>query len=208
MHLWLRMNGELRGPWDSYRPQAVGHGGDFCQPLVDGPDNNPVSTIEDTYQQLIANACRYVWITTPYLILDNATMTALRLAAKRGVDVRIYTPGIPDKKMVYQLTCSYFEPLIRSGVKIYTFTPGFLHAKTWLVDDRIAAVGTVNLDYRSLYLHFENSTVLYGGEVLSDIRRDLDGIESVSRRLGPDDCRNGFLGSMLSACLRLVAPLC
>ena len=68
-------------------------------------------------------------------------MTALRLAAKRGVDVRIYTPGIPDKKMVYQLTCSYFEPLIRSGVKIYTFTPGFLHAKTWLVDGRIAVVG-------------------------------------------------------------------
>jgi len=80
--------------------------------------------------------------------LDNATMTALRLAAKRGVDVRIYTPGIPDKKMVYQLTCSYFEPLIRSGVKIYTFTPGFLHAKTWLVDGRIAVVGSINLDYR------------------------------------------------------------
>ena len=81
-------------------------------------------------------------------------MTALRLAAKRGVDVRIYTPGIPDKKMVYQLTCSYFEPLIRSGVKIYTFTPGFLHAKTWLVDGRIAVVGSINLDYRSLYLQF------------------------------------------------------
>ena len=135
-------------------------------------------------------------------------LTCLSLAAKRGVDVRIYTPGVPDKKTIYQLSRSYFPHLLKAGVKIYSYTPGFLHAKTWLIDDRAAAVGTVNLDYRSLYLHFENSTVLYGGEVLSDIRRDLDGIESVSRRLGPDDCRNGFLGSMLSACLRLVAPLC
>ena len=123
----------------------------LVQPYSDSPvDDETVS--KNVYLDLITQAQETLWITTPYLILDNATMTSLRLAAKRGVDVRIYTPGIPDKKMVYQLTCSYFEPLIRSGVKIYTFTPGFLHAKTWLVDGRIAVVGSINLDYRSLYL--------------------------------------------------------
>ena len=91
--------------------------------------------------------------------------------------MRIYTPGVPDKPTIYQLTRSYFPHLLRAGVKIYSYTPGFLHAKTWLVDDRIAAVGTVNLDYRSLYLHFENSVLLYGGAVLDDVLHDLAEIE-------------------------------
>ena len=182
-------------------------GGTLVQPFADSPVDREV-VAKNVYLEFINQALHSLRICTPYLILDNDLLTCLRLAAKRGVDVRIYTPGVPDKKTIYQLSRSYFPHLLKAGVKIYSYTPGFLHAKTWLIDDRAAAVGTVNLDYRSLYLHFENSTVLYGGEVLSDIRRDLDGIESVSRRLGPDDCRNGFLGSMLSACLRLVAPLC
>ena len=128
---------------------------------------------KNVYLDLITQAQETLWITTPYLILDNATMTALRLAAKRGVDVRIYTPGIPDKKMVYQLTCSYFEPLIRSGVKIYTFTPGFLHAKTWLVDGRIAVVGSINLDYRSLYHHFEDAVWMVDAPCIRDIEQDF-----------------------------------
>ena len=179
----------------------------LVQPFADSPVDREV-VAKNVYLEFINQALHSLRICTPYLILDNDLLTCLRLAAKRGVDVRIYTPGVPDKKTIYQLSRSYFPHLLKAGVKIYSYTPGFLHAKTWLIDDRAAAVGTVNLDYRSLYLHFENSTVLYGGEVLSDIRRDLDSIESVSRRLGPDDCRNGFLGSMLSACLRLVAPLC
>ena len=182
-------------------------GGTLVQPFADSPVDWEV-VAKNVYLEFINQALHSLRICTPYLILDNDLLTCLSLAAKRGVDVRIYTPGVPDKKTIYQLSRSYFPHLLKAGVKIYSYTPGFLHAKTWLIDDRAAAVGTVNLDYRSLYLHFENSTVLYGGEVLSDIRRDLDGIESVSRRLGPDDCRNGFLGSMLSACLRLVAPLC
>ena len=182
-------------------------GGTLVQPFADSPVDREV-VAKNVYLEFINQARHSLRICTPYLILDNDLLTCLSLAAKRGVDVRIYTPGVPDKKTIYQLSRSYFPHLLKAGVKIYSYTPGFLHAKTWLIDDRAAAVGTVNLDYRSLYLHFENSTVLYGGEVLSDIRRDLDGIESVSRRLGPDDCRNGFLGDMLSACLRLVAPLC
>ena len=121
-------------------------------------------------------------------------MTALRLAAKRGVDVRIYTPGIPDKKMVYQLTCSYFEPLIRSGVKIYTFTPGFLHAKTWLVDGKTAVVGSINLDYRSLYLHFECAALLYGCAALADVGEFMMQLEKQSHLVELKECRTSAPG--------------
>ena len=128
----------------------------LVQPFADTPvDREAVA--KNVYLELINQAQKRLYICTPYLILDNDLLSCLRLAAKRGVDVRIYTPGVPDKPTIYQLTRSYFPHLLRAGVKIYSYTPGFLHAKTWLVDDRIAAVGTVNLDYRSLYLHFENS---------------------------------------------------
>ena len=148
----------------------------LVQPFADTPvDREAVA--KNVYLELINQAQKRLYICTPYLILDNDLLSCLRLAAKRGVDVRIYTPGVPDKPTIYQLTRSYFPHLLRAGVKIYSYTPGFLHAKTWLVDDRIAAVGTVNLDYRSLYLHFENSVLLYGGAVLDDVRRDLAEIE-------------------------------
>lgn len=182
MHLWLRMNGELRGPWDSYRPQAVGHGGDFCQPLVDGPDNNPVSTIEDTYQQLIANACRYVWITTPYLAIDEPMIRTLCIAADSGVDVRLMLPGIPDHKFAYMVAQSYFGELLQHGVKIYTYTPGLLHAKSVVADGEMGFVGSVNMDYRSFQLHFECGT-LFTGSAVAAVQEDMDDILEKSRRV-------------------------
>ena len=179
----------------------------LVQPFADSPvDRETVA--KNTYLELINQAQKRLYICTPYLILDNDLLSCLRLAAKRGVDVRIYTPGVPDKPTIYQLTRSYFPHLLRAGVKIYSYTPGFLHAKTWLMDDRIAAVGTVNLDYRSLYLHFENSVLIYGGAVLDDVRRDLAEIERESAAVTLADCRTGFFGTMYSAVLRLVAPLC
>ena len=179
----------------------------LVQPFDDSPvDREAVA--KNTYLELINQAQKRLYICTPYLILDNDLLSCLRLAAKRGVDVRIYTPGVPDKPTIYQLTRSYFPHLLRAGVKIYSYTPGFLHAKTWLMDDRIAAVGTVNLDYRSLYLHFENSVLIYGGAVLDDVRRDLAEIERESAAVTLADCRTGFFGTMYSAVLRLVAPLC
>ncbi len=179
----------------------------LVQPFADSPvDREAVA--KNVYLELINQAQRRLYICTPYLILDNDLLACLRLAAKRGVDVRIYTPGVPDKPTIYQLTRSSFPHLLRAGVKIYSYTPGFLHAKTWLVDDRIAAVGTVNLDYRSLYLHFENSVLIYGGAVLEDVRRDLAEIERESKEVTLGDCRTGFVGTMYSAVLRLVAPLC
>ena len=179
----------------------------LVQPFADSPvDREAVA--KNTYLELINQAQKRLYICTPYLILDNDLLSCLRLAAKRGVDVRIYTPGVPDKPTIYQLTRSYFPHLLRAGVKIYSYTPGFLHAKTWLMDDRIAAVGTVNLDYRSLYLHFENSVLIYGGAVLDDVRRDLAEIERESTAVTLADCRTGFFGTMYSAVLLLVAPLC
>ena len=179
----------------------------LVQPFADSPvDREAVA--KNTYLELINQAQKRLYICTPYLILDNDLLSCLRLAAKRGVDVRIYTPGVPDKPTIYQLTRSYFPHLLRAGVKIYSYTPGFLHAKTWLMDDRIAAVGTVNLDYRSLYLHFENSVLIYGGAVLDDVHRDLAEIERESTAVTLADCRTGFFGTMYSAVLRLVAPLC
>ena len=179
----------------------------LVQPFADTPvDREAVA--KNVYLELINQAQKRLYICTPYLILDNDLLSCLRLAAKRGVDVRIYTPGVPDKPTIYQLTRSYFPHLLQAGVKIYSYTPGFLHAKTWLVDDRIAAVGTVNLDYRSLYLHFENSVLLYGGAVLDDVQRDLAEIEKESAAVTLADCRTGFFGTLYSAVLRLVAPLC
>ena len=179
----------------------------LVQPFADSPADRE-AVAKNTYLELINQAQKRLYICTPYLILDNDLLSCLRLAAKRGVDVRIYTPGVPDKPTIYQLTRSYFPHLLRAGVKIYSYTPGFLHAKTWLMDDRIAAVGTVNLDYRSLYLHFENSVLIYGGAVLDDVRRDLAEIERESTAVTLADCRTGFFGTMYSAVLRLVAPLC
>ena len=179
----------------------------LVQPFADSPADRE-AVAKNTYLELINQAQKRLYICTPYLILDNDLLSCLRLAAKRGVDVRIYTPGVPDKPTIYQLTRSYFPHLLRAGVKIYSYTPGFLHAKTWLMDDRIAAVGTVNLDYRSLYLHFENSVLIYGGAVLEDVRKDLAEIERESKEVTLGDCRTGFVGTMYSAVLRLVAPLC
>ena len=155
MHLWLRMGGELRDPWDAYRPCGGSSGSDLCQPLVDGPDNNPVNTVEDTYQQLIGSANRYVWITTPYLAIDEPMIHTLSIAADSGVDVRLMLPGIPDHKFAYMVAQSYFGELLEHDVKIYTYTPGLLHAKSVVADGEVGFVGSVNMDYRSFQLHFE-----------------------------------------------------
>lgn len=144
----------------------------IVQPYTDIPmDNEQVG--ESVYFQMITRAEKYIYITTPYLIIDYEMQTALQIAAKSGVDVRIITPHIPDKKIVFFLTRSYYKPLMDAGVKIYEFTPGFIHAKSMVSDDRFAVVGSINLDYRSLYLHLENGVWMYNTEVISDIRDDF-----------------------------------
>ena len=144
----------------------------YVQPYSDTPLDGEIVG-ENVYLNIINRARKYVYICTPYLIIDNEMMTALCLAAKSGVDVRIMTPGIPDKKMVFLLTQSYYEQLLEAGVHIYEYQPGFLHAKSFVCDDEIAVVGTINLDYRSLYLHFECAACLYQVEEIAEIEKDF-----------------------------------
>ena len=176
-------------------------------PYTDFPlDNELVG--ETVYLEILSQAQDYVYIFTPYLIIDNEMQIALCTAAKRGVDVRIVTPGVPDKKIAYRLTRSFYPALLQAGVRIFEYTPGFLHAKSFLCDDKIATVGTINLDFRSLYLHFECSTLLYGGQMLEDLKRDcLDTIEKSREVLFSG--RRGWrpLRDLFDAVLRALSPL-
>lgn len=164
-------------------------------------------TGEDVYLNIINQASKYVYIFTPYLIIDTNMINALNLAVKRGVDVRIVIPGIPDKKVVYTLSESYVEPLIKSGVKIYKYTPGFVHGKVFVSDDNIATVGTINLDYRSLYLHFECGCYFENVDVIKDIKKDLLDTMEKSKEVSKEEAYPKFFKGLWQALLRLVAPL-
>lgn len=184
-------------------PDAVG----YVQPYADSPlDDERVG--ENVYLDLLKNARHYAWITTPYLILDEEMTAELTLAAKRGVDVRIITPGIPDKKVVYQLTRSYYAQLVRAGVRIFEYSPGFIHAKQMLADGRTAVVGTFNLDYRSLYLHFENAVLLHRCPAVDDIRRDFEQTFPLCTERSDHYRNKRPVGErILRSLLRLFAPL-
>lgn len=144
----------------------------YVQPYADSPlDGEQVG--EEVYISMANKAEKYCWFITPYLIITDEMTHALTLAAKRGVDVRIITPGIPDKKMVYSVTRSFYHNLVKHGVRIYEWTPGFCHAKMSVADDKMATCGTINLDYRSLYHHFENGCFLADCDAVLEIRDDL-----------------------------------
>ena len=162
---------------------------------------------ENVYLNIINQAQKYVYIMTPYLIIDTDMINSLILAAKRGVDVRIVVPGIPDKKIVYSLTTSYFETLIKNGVKIYKYTPGFVHSKVFVSDDNIATVGTINLDYRSLYLHFECGIFMQDVEVIKDVKKDLVDTIEESHFVSKKEAMPKLLKSVWQAVLRLFALL-
>ena len=164
-------------------------------------------TAQNVYENLINRANDYIYITTPYLIIDNDMLNALILAAGRGVDVRIVTPGIPDKPLTYEITRSFYRTLIEGGVRIYEYTPGFIHAKLLVTDDRAATCGTINLDYRSLYLHFENGTLLYKASAVQDIKKDMDEILSRSHELSYEETKVGFWKNMGRCLLRVIAPM-
>ena len=154
----------------NYAYQAQQRG--YVQPYADSPlDGEQVG--EEVYISMANKAEKYCWFITPYLIITDEMTHALILAAKRGVDVRIITPGIPDKKMVYSVTRSFYHNLVKHGVRIYEWTPGFCHAKMSVADDRMATCGTINLDYRSLYHHFENGCFLADCDAVLEIRDDL-----------------------------------
>ena len=195
------------GNYDKFKPDnlsAVRDNDGFIQPYSDDPlDFDPVG--ENVYLGMISAAHDYIWITTPYLIIDEQMEQTLITAVKSGVDVKIVTPGIPDKKIVNETTKSYYPNLIRNGVKIYEYQPGFIHAKTFLCDDKYATVGSINLDYRSLYLHFECGVWMYKTSCIKDIKDDFIGIFAESKEAEETEC--GFIRQMFRGVMELLAPL-
>lgn len=207
---YLEENGGAAASYEHYRPADFGRpqaeASGVVQPYTDNPlDNEAVG--ETIYLNMINRARKYVYITTPYLIIDELIENSLCTAAKCGIDVRIITPGIGDKKIVYETTKSYYENLIRSGVKIYEYTPGFIHAKTFLCDGEYATVGTVNLDFRSLYLHFECGVWMYRCRVLADIHRDFEETMKKSSLVRLEDCHPNLVRRLFRAVMALLSPM-
>ncbi len=192
----------------TFRPEFEScRGTGFVQPYGDSPlDDEPVG--ETVYLNLINKAKRYVYLTTPYLIIDHTTVSALSSAAKAGVDVRIITPHIPDKKVIFEVTRAHYLPLLEAGVKIFEYTPGFVHAKIFAADDRFGTVGTVNMDYRSMFLHFEDGVMLYDTPSVPDIKKDFLATQAVSQEVTLEECKASPLRKrILRGLLRVFAPL-
>lgn len=196
--------------YDYYKPR-VHHTDEFesygyVQPFGDSPLDEEIAA-ENVYLNIINRANDYVYIFTPYLIIDNEMITALCLATKRGVDVVIITPGTPDKKLTFLLTQSYYSQLVDAGVRIYQYSPGFIHAKNIVCDDEVGVVGTINFDYRSLYLHFECGVWMYKTHSIMEMKEDALRTIGLSHLVTKEECKKNWFLSMLQSILRVFAPL-
>ena len=180
----------------------------YVIPFGDGP--NPIydrNVGKCVIQNMLANASKYAYFTTPYLIMDNDLCNSIESASLRGVDVRIIVPHIPDKKIVFGITKSFYSRLLKAGVKIYQYTPGFIHAKNYLVDDVYGLVGTINLDYRSLVHHFENGVWMYKTTCLKDLKSDILKTLEVSQEITADANKPNLLVRFFRSIVRIFAPL-
>ena len=179
----------------------------YIIPYGDSPfDHENVG--EEVYFHILNHAKKYVHIMTPYLILDNEMIDALTRAAKGGIEVQIIMPHIPDKPYAFYLAKTYYEELIAGGVQIYEYTPGFVHAKVFTSDDDTATVGSINLDYRSLYLHFECGVFIYRNQVVRDIEKDFQDTLAKCQKVTMTEVKNrSTFVKIYGQVLRLVAPL-
>lgn len=197
--------------YELYKPdepnEELKNSKEFVLPYGDSPfDNEPIG--RNVYMNMINNAKKYLYLTTPYLIIDQAMMNSLCIAAKSGIDVRIITPGIYDKKMVSWLTKDSYKPLLEAGARIYEYTPGFIHAKSFLCDDIVCNVGTINMDYRSFYHHFECSTLIYNSSAVISLKKDFfDTLEDCTEITLNTIRKQGFFRSLMAKLLKLFAPL-
>jgi len=178
----------------------------YIQPYDDSPIDNEVVG-KNVYLNLINRAKKYIYITTPYLIIDEEIENALILAYKSGVDVKIIVPGIADKKIVNEVTKAHYPNLIQNGIEIYEYEKGFIHAKTMIVDDIYATVGTINLDYRSFYLHFECGVLIYKDKCIDDIKSDILNTIKESKLIKKKDIKIDIIRAFKRAFLKLFAPL-
>lgn len=205
---WYINRGEITD-FDQYHLEnQTRFGSGLCIPYGSGPKpiyKTKVGKI--VYQNLINQAEDFVYITTPYLIIDYDLTEDIKNAAMRGVDVRIVTPHIPDKKLIQLVTRGAYPDLLSAGVRIFEYTPGFIHSKQMIVDDRFAAVGTINLDYRSLVHHYENAVLLYKTESIADIRKDFEGIFEQSQEIFSDTINPTWYQMMIKEVTQLFAPM-
>ena len=205
---WYINRGEI-SDFDQYHLEnQTRSGSGLCIPYGSGPKpiyKTKVGKI--VYQNLINQAEDFVYITTPYLIIDYDLTEDIKNAAMRGVDVRIVTPFVPDKKLIQLITRGAYPDLLSAGVRIFEYTPGFIHSKQMIVDDRFAAVGTINLDYRSLVHHYENAVLLYKTESIADIRQDFEGIFEVSQEIFSDTINPTWYQMMIKEVTQLFAPM-
>ncbi len=182
IRMWRMIGGELPNELDYYRPRTEPPAGEgYCQPFCDGPENNPDNPVLETYLQIIGQARRMLYLTTPYYAVEASMQEALCIAADAGVDVRLMMPGIPDKKMPYMVAETYWGELLRHGVKIYRYTPGFLHSKSVLADRELALVGSTNMDYRTFQLQYETAVLLYQSPAVEELLEDMDAIMAESQ---------------------------
>lgn len=189
-------------------PAPCTQGRGYVMPFGDGPKPIYTDTIgKNVYLNMIAGAREYLYIMTPYLICDRELLSALRLAARKGVDVRLITPHIPDKKIVFLLTRSNYKTLMDDGVRIYEYTPGFVHAKNFLCDDTFAVCGTINLDYRSLVHHFECGVWMYDADCIPDMKRDFLETLEKSREVTEKTARLLAGQRLLAGTLKILFPL-
>ena len=159
------------------------------------------------YQNIINQAIDYVYITTPYLIIDYDLTEDIKNAAMRGVDVRIVTPFIPDKKLIQIVTRGAYPDLLEAGVRIYEYTPGFIHSKNVISDDELAVVGTINFDYRSLVHHYENAVLMYQTETIANIKQDFEDLFDISKEISLETLQNSWYQRLLKEIMQLFAPL-
>ncbi|MDR0850004.1 MAG: cardiolipin synthase [Christensenellaceae bacterium] len=182
-------------------------GSGFVQPFCSGPINDGC-VARGAMLKLINDAKKYLYITTPYFIVDETILGALKMAAQSGVDVKIIIPGIPDRKIISCLSFSYFGELLRAGVKVFEYTQGFVHGKMILSDDKIACVGTINFDFRSFFLHFENAVMLYDDPIIFDIKKNFERLENSSEELNPQHLKERkWFSRFVGRILRLFAPM-
>ncbi len=209
LNMWETIRGEIVD-YTRYRPDSwpeLPTAAGFVQPYMDTP--LPTDTISaDLHLMMFTKAKRYLYITTPYLVIDETIAAALCVAAKSGVDVRIMTPHIPDKPAVFAVTQSHYEGLIQAGVRIYEFLPGFIHSKSVVADDLYASVGSCNLDYRSFYLQYENGVWICGDPTVLAIRDDFLTSLEHSQEITLEDCQNTpLLTRLVRSVLRIFSPL-
>lgn len=195
-------------PTECYPTSKMPRQNGFVIPFGDGP--RPIydrAVAKSAIQNMIGSATDYVYMTTPYLIIDNDLCSDIERAALRGVDIRIIVPHIPDKKLVFAMTRSFYHRLMEAGVKIYEYKPGFIHAKSYVADGKYAIVGTVNLDYRSLVHHFENGVWMYKTDSIVDIKADIDKTIDESILVTPDMLKTGVVARFIRALIRIFAPM-